>query len=118
VLEVTTAEDKQPVETLAANGTNEPLRVGVGLRRPDRCSDDLDPFAAEDLVEGGAELAVAVVNQEPRPFEDTREAEVARLLGDPATAGIRRAAGEVSAPVSDLEEEEHVVPAERERLDV
>jgi hypothetical protein len=89
VFEVAAAEDQQPVETLASNGANEPLRVGVGLWCPDRCSDDLDPFAAEDLVEGGAELAVAVVNPEPRPFEDTREAEVARLLGDPA-CGCRK----------------------------
>jgi hypothetical protein len=117
VFEVAAAEDQQPVETLVSNGANEPLRVGVGLWRPDRCSDDLDPFALEDVVEGGAELAVAVVNQEPRPFEDTREAEVARLLGDPAAARVRRAAGEVSAAVSEFEEEEHVVAAERERLD-
>jgi hypothetical protein len=117
LIEVTAAENHQPVETLASNGANEPLRVGVGLRRPDWCSNDLDPFAADDLVEGGAELAVAVVNQEPRPFEDTREAEVARLLGDSAAGRVRRAAGEVDAAAPKLDEEEHVVAAERERLD-
>jgi hypothetical protein len=31
--------------------------------------DDLDPLAAEDLVEGAAELAVAVVDEKPNPFE-------------------------------------------------
>ena len=70
VFEVAAAEDQQPVETLASDGADEPLGVGVRLRRADRCSDDPDPFAAEDLVEGAAELAVAVVDQEPRPLED------------------------------------------------
>jgi hypothetical protein len=67
VLEVASAEDQQPVETLGADGTHEPLRVGVRLRRPNRRLDHLDPFAAEHLVEGGRELAVAVVDQEPCP---------------------------------------------------
>ena len=58
---------------------HEPFGVGVGLWCADRCVDHRDPFAAEDLVEGGAELAVAVVDQELHPFEDTGEAEVARL---------------------------------------
>jgi hypothetical protein len=39
--------------------------------------DDVDAFAAEDLVEGGAELAVAVVDQEVHPLEQAGEAEVA-----------------------------------------
>ena len=36
VLEVAAAEDQQPVETLGADGADEPLRVGVRLRRADR----------------------------------------------------------------------------------
>ena len=56
VLEVASAEDQQPVETLGADGTHEPLRVGVRLRRPNRRLDHLDPFAAEHFVGGGREL--------------------------------------------------------------
>src|SRR5438093_763216 len=41
--EVTAAEDQQPVETLAADGADEALRVGVGLWRADRSVDDSDP---------------------------------------------------------------------------
>ena len=112
-----TAEDQQPVETLGAEGTHEPLRVGVGLWRPDRRLDDRDALAAKDLVEGGAELAVAVVDQEPCPLEPVREAEVARLLDHPGTGRLARAPGEVDAAASELDEEEHVVAAQADRLD-
>ena len=71
MFEVAAAEDQQPVEALVSDGADEALGVGVCLRRADRCADDPDSFATEDLVEGGAELAVSVVDQEPRPFEDT-----------------------------------------------
>jgi len=36
------------------------------LRRLEGPSDDLDPFAPEDLVEGIGELVVAIVDQEPK----------------------------------------------------
>jgi hypothetical protein len=54
--------------------------------------DHLDPFAAEDLVEGRGELAVAVVDQESRPLEQAGEAKVARLLDNPSAGRIGRAA--------------------------
>jgi hypothetical protein len=84
-------------------------RVGV--------SNHPDPLAAEEFVEGGAELAVTVVDEEPHLFRDTAEAEVARPLGDPAVSRIGGAASEVNAAAAELDGEEHVVTAERERLD-
>jgi hypothetical protein len=68
--------------------------------------DHLDPFAAEHLVEAGAELAVAVVDQEPRPLEEAGKAEIARLLRDPAAGRVGCAAGEVDAAASELDEEQ------------
>jgi hypothetical protein len=47
--------------------------------------------------EGAAELAVAVMDQEAHPLEDAREAEFARLLGDPCPGRVGRAAGNVDA---------------------
>lgn len=88
VLEVATADDQQPVETLCAYRTHEALRVGVRLWCPDRRVDHLDRFAAEDLVERHEELVVAVVDQEPCPLEHTGEAEVASLLRDPGAVGL------------------------------
>ena len=88
VFEVAAAEDQQPVETLAADGADEALGEGVRLRRTNRCPDHPDAFALEDLIEGEAELAVTVVDQEPRPFEDTAEVEVACLLGAQPPLGL------------------------------
>jgi hypothetical protein len=86
--EMAAAEEQDPVETLATDRAHEPLRVGVRLWRPNRRLDYGDPFASEHFVKGGAEFAVSVVDQEPRSVEDTGEAEVARLLGDPAPVGL------------------------------
>src|SRR6266516_2825247 len=54
-LEVAAIQDQQPVETLGADGADEPLGVGVCLWCADRRVDHLDALAAEDLVEGGGE---------------------------------------------------------------
>ena len=70
-LEVAASEDEQPVETLGADGADEALSIGIRLRCADRRLDHLDRFTAEDLVEDGAELAVAVVDEEAHPFEQT-----------------------------------------------
>jgi hypothetical protein len=95
VFKVTSAEDQQPVETLGADGAHEPLRVGVRLRRPNGRLDDLDAFAAEHLIEAGAELAVSVVEQEACPLEQAGEGEVACLLCDPGAGRVGGAAGEM-----------------------
>jgi hypothetical protein len=49
---------------------------------------DVDAVGAEDLVEAGDELRVAVADQEPRVVERAGDAEVARLLGDPAAVRV------------------------------
>jgi hypothetical protein len=108
VLEVTAAEDQQPVEAFGADAADEALGVRVCLGCADRRVDHLEPFAAEDLVEGGAELAVAVVYEEPHPFEQACEAEVSRLLGDPATGRVGRAARQMDASAFELDKEEDV----------
>ena len=40
-------------------------------------------IVAAELVKGGGELAIAIVDQETRPLEYVGEAEVTRLLNDP-----------------------------------
>src|SRR5437016_1529021 len=72
----------------------EALGKRVRLRSLDRCSDDLDPLAAEDLVEGAAELRVAIVDQEAwgRGSVGERPRELARLLRDPGVAWMLGAA--------------------------
>ena len=62
VLELAAPEDQKPVEAFPAHATDPPFCVGIRVGRPDRRADDLDPFDAEDRVEGAAELPVAVMD--------------------------------------------------------
>jgi hypothetical protein len=62
------ARDDHPVETLAAGRCRPSVRRAPSRGRRNRCADHRDPFGAEDLVEAGGELAVAVADQETRPL--------------------------------------------------
>ncbi len=71
---------------------------GVGVRRLDRRTDHRDLIAAEDLVEGVAELRVSVVDEEPeRPLIAELHGEVARLLRGPEPVRVG-GAGDVLDP--------------------
>src|SRR5918996_795124 len=76
-----------------------------------------DAFAAEDLVEAAAVLAVAVANQETNALLCEVETEVARLLRHPLAGGVLRTACEPDAAARMGDEEEHVEAAEQDRLD-
>jgi hypothetical protein len=117
LLEVAAIENQQPVETFGADGADEPLGDRVRLRRPHRRLDDPDAFAAEDLVEGAAVLAVAVANQEADALVGEVEAEVPRLLGHPLAARIGCAAREPDAAALVSDEEEHKEAPQENRLD-
>ena len=104
VLEVATAEDEDPVEAVGAERADPAFGVGVRVRRLDRCADHRHPLAADDVVEGLAELRVSVVDEEPERLLITElHHQVARLLRDPApsrlvvqaTYSIRRVASEM-----------------------
>jgi hypothetical protein len=105
VFEVAAANDQEPVRAFVADGADESFRVGVRLRRLHWRVDDPVSLAAEYLVEGGGELAVPIVDQETDPLKQVGEAEVARLLDDPGSGWVRRAAGEVDAPAAELDED-------------
>jgi hypothetical protein len=79
----------------------------------------LDPLAAEDLVEGRAELRVAIVDQETHRARPSAavEHEVARLLGGPGAARVRGYAREVDPACCELDEEQHVEAPQPHRLD-
>src|SRR6266536_5199442 len=99
--------------TIRSQSSNSRRTFGerVRLRRPKRGADDLHGLAAENLVEGAAELAVSVVDQEADRCDTLRErpGELARLLDCPPPIRVRRAADEVDAASADLKEEEHVL---------
>jgi hypothetical protein len=84
-----------------------------------RCSDDLDPLAAEDLVEGAAELRVAIVDQEAWRRGSVGEGprQLAGLLRDPGVAWMLGAARDVDPAATQLDEEEDVEPCREDGVD-
>jgi hypothetical protein len=61
---VAAAEEENPVETVGSDGAHPALGIGVRIRSLDRRPDHLDRLGTEDLVEGVAELLVAIVDEE------------------------------------------------------
>jgi len=118
-LKVPSVHDQEPVQALGRDGADEALGGRVRLRRPHRRPDDLDAFAGEDRVEVARERAIAIADQEAKRSSSLleRPGELARLLGDPWSGRVGGAAGEVDAPATQLDEEEHVQPLQRDRLD-
>jgi hypothetical protein len=73
LLEVSPADDQDPVEAFAADGADPALGERVRLRGAKRRADDLDALASENLVEDFAELAVAIVDKEADRCQPFRE---------------------------------------------
>src|ERR671919_3128712 len=112
------AEDEDPVETVGADGSHPAFGVGVRVWRLDGRADYLDALGAEDLVEGVAELLVAVVDEESEglvisEFHD----QVARLLGDPASVRTRGTGDVLDSSRRQRDEEEDVEPLQELCLD-
>jgi hypothetical protein len=118
VLEMLSADDHDSVEAVRANGANPALGVGIRVRRLDRRADHSDAFGPEDLIEGMAELGVAVVDEEPERLLLTElHDEVARLLGDPGSVRVRRASDVLDPPRRERDEEQDVDPLQERCLD-
>ena len=117
--EMAAAQDEEPVQALPADGADKPLGDRFRARRPAGRLDDPDPIGCEDGVEGRGELGVAISNEERgwrRPFRQV-VAEVAGLLGDPATDGVGRSPGNADEAGAVLDEEQHVEPSEQDGVD-
>jgi hypothetical protein len=80
------------------------------VRSADWGADDRRPVGAKDLVEAGAELAVAVANEEAYGslLLAERHDKVPGLLHDPGTIGMGRDAGEIHASAVEFDEEQNV----------
>jgi hypothetical protein len=78
--EVALVEDQQPVEALRTDCSDEALRDRVRLGRSDRRLHDPDAFAAENLVERAAVLAVAVADEEAGPWSEKSRPRLRDLL--------------------------------------
>ena len=110
LLEVAAVDDQDPVEALAAEGADPTLGVRIRIRSSDGRPDDPHALAAEDLVEGAAELTVAIVKQKaegPFPVGQVHQ-QVTRLLCDPAPIRVARARDELDPTTLERDEKEDV----------
>ena len=118
-LELAAVPDDGAVEELASQGADPAFGERVRHGGAYRCGEDLAAFGSEDLVEGVDELAAAVAHECPSAGElvDVTEQQVPRGLGGPDAAGVVRDPYEVHAPGPDVDEEQQVEPAQRDRVD-
>jgi len=81
---VALVDDQQPVQALAANGTDPAFGEGVGSWRLRWGPEHADASTGEYVIEGQGELRVPVADQELHPVPDIIQIEhqIARLLGD------------------------------------
>jgi hypothetical protein len=81
-------------------------------------ADYLDALAPEDLIEGVAELRVAIVNEESKRLLVTElHDDVARLLGDPAPVRAQAAGDVLDPPARERDKEEDIDPLKEDGLD-
>jgi hypothetical protein len=114
-----TSQDQDPVVALRSHGTNPSLGICIGTRSPNRCEDDPSALRAEDLVEAGGELRVAITDEElygPIPVIEL-DHEVAGHLGDPGTGRVGSHPQDVNHPAVEFDHEQHVEAPEPHRVD-
>jgi len=94
-----------------------PLSKRIRVRRRNRRPGDFRVLGAEELVEGAGELAVAVADQELHVLEMLVGCEVPGLLCRPPRVRVRHDSGEMNTPQTQLDEEQHLQPAQPDRID-
>src|SRR5438094_6544186 len=82
------SQSRQSRRTVPTQRSANAFACGARKRR----ADDLDAFAPEDGVEGAAELAVTIVDQEPRRHRSLAERprKLPRLLNGPTAIRVRK----------------------------
>jgi hypothetical protein len=111
-------KNSSPVKALPVHAADPALPVSVRVRRLDGSPDHRDAIAAEDGVEGAAELPVTIVGQEPWPLLTVVEI-ISRLRACwviHAVSGLR--ARDVFADSrADRDEEQHLQPPQPDGVD-
>jgi hypothetical protein len=106
VFQVPLTEDEQVVEHLAACCPHPALRICVRPRGPVGQLDHLHALASEDVIEGSAELGVAIAKQKADLLAGVLKppGQVASLLGHPFPAGVGGNPGQMDPAAADLDE--------------
>ena len=110
--EVSTAEDKDPVQAFPTQSSNPALGVGICPWRPRGGPDGPDALRCEDLVERPREVGVTVPEAAGRQHLARGHGEVASGLGHPGAGGVGRHPAEMDTSGVDFDEEQHVDAAE------
>ena len=105
-LEVASPEDEDAIEALTAQSTDKPLRERICFGSFNGSAEDPQSLGAEDLVEGGYVLGIAIADEEAERARVPACDEVARLLDRPGSVGIGRHARKVDPAGGDLDEHE------------
>ncbi|WP_141957987.1 hypothetical protein [Actinoallomurus bryophytorum] len=112
------AEDRDPVQEFAAEGSGDAFADGVHPWRLRQGFDDLWLFGFDHLGERGGEDRIAVMNQEAQRAEAVTQVrgEIPGLPRRPRTGRVRGHSAEVRSSGAVLDEHQHVQPLEQHRL--
>jgi hypothetical protein len=118
-IKVPSPDDQQPVQALDADGPHPAFGIGVRVGRLDWRAQHLGTHGAEHVIEGAAELRVAVADQQVHPSSPLVEhqQQVACLLGDPGAVRVGGDAGQVHPAGVQLDEEQHIQPPKPDGVD-
>ncbi len=114
---MTLIEDDDAIQALLSDSADPPFCMGIQVGRPHRQLDPLGAAGAEQSLPMSCELAVPVVQQMTGQLL-VHNAEIAELLSDPDTIRVLGDIPEDDPARFDLDEEQHVVCAQREDLPV
>ena len=119
-VEMALTADEQPVEALGPGCPHEPFGERVRPGRPYGREDDPGADRPHHLVEGPDELGVPVTDEEPDgpALVLQGDCQVPGLLGDPGPDRVGRHAGQEDLATLEVDEEQHIEPAQRDRVDV
>ena len=110
--EVALPQRDDPAQAFRLDREHEPLGVSVKVGAPRREFHGLDPHGPQQVIEGGGEERIAVVDQVPmfeqKPVE--RVGQAAPQTEHPCPARVGRQAGDADAARRQVDHEEHVVP--------
>ena len=109
---MTLIDDDDAIQALLSDSADPPFCVGIQVGRPHRQLDRLGAAGAEQFIPMRCELAVPVGQQMTGEFL-VPNTQIAELLSNPDTIGVRGDIPEHDPARVDLDEQQHVVCAQR-----
>ena len=107
------------IEALLRDGVYPLFRVSIGAIGANRCADQFDVLCSKDVIEGGGELGIPVMEEKPKGSRLVfkRPTKLTHLLVDPAGGWMFRTTGNVDTTRAQFNEEEDINCFQPERFD-